>query len=346
MSSIAGIDSKDQSGMATLAVLGAGSWGTALGVVLARNGLEVRLWGHDAAHLSRMERLRENDRHLPGVALPANLVMTADLRAALVDVDALVIAVPSHAFRDVLTSVSTFVDAVPAINATKGFDPGTARLLHEVHADIRGGAPFMVLSGPTFASEVAAGLPTAVTLAGIDATSVTRCAAWFHNDYFRVYTSTDVVGVEVAGATKNIFAIAAGIAEGLRFGANGRAALITRGLAEMVRLGKALGGHYETFMGLSGVGDLILTCTEDKSRNRRLGLALGHGVDVNSASKQIDQVVEGVAATREVMQLAQRMNIPMPIVEQVYAVLFQQCDPHQAVRNLLQRAPTVEWRGA
>lgn len=330
----------------TVAVLGAGSWGTALAVLLARNGHRVQLWGHDPAHIAQIVATRECAVYLPGVPLPPNIAATSDLNVALSKANALVVAVPSHAFRALIAQVATIAPTLPLINATKGFDPGSSRLLHEVHAELRGTAPFMVLSGPTFAVEVAAGLPTAVTLAGADADVSARCAKWFHNEYFRVYTSNDVAGVEVAGATKNVFAIAAGIADGLRFGANCRAALITRGLAELVRLGEMLGGSRETFMGLAGVGDLILTCTEDKSRNRRFGLAVGRGQSVDVALQQIGQVVEGAAAAREVAQLAQRFSIPMPIVEQVHAVIYQQRDPRVAVRNLLQRAPTTEWHGA
>lgn len=330
----------------TVAVLGAGSWGTALAVLLARNGHRVQLWGHEPAHVAKIAAARECVDYLPGVPLPQAISVTSDLNVALSDADAIVVAVPSHAFRAVIAQVADVVPTLPLINATKGFDPGSSRLLHEVHTELRGTAPFLVLSGPTFAVEVAAGLPTAVTLAGADADVLARCAQWFHNEYFRVYTSSDVTGVEVAGATKNVFAIAAGIADGLRFGANSRAALITRGLAELVRLGETLGGSRDTFMGLAGVGDLILTCTEDKSRNRRFGLALGRGQSVDAALQQIGQVVEGAAAAREVTHLAQRLNIPMPIVEQVHAVIYQQRDPRVAVRNLLQRAPTTEWRSA
>lgn len=322
-----------------IAVLGAGSWGTALAIQLARSNKSVTLWGHDAELMADISEARANNRYLPGIQLPTDLIINADLEASLRDVQDILLVVPSHAFRSVLTAVQPFLKKGARMSwATKGLESGSGKLLHEVAEEVLGDAiPTAVVSGPTFAREVAEGLPTALTVASSDAAFARDVAARLHSKAFRAYTSEDVVGVEVGGAVKNVLAIAAGIADGLGYGANARTALITRGLAEMMRLGETLGGQRETFMGLAGLGDLVLTCTDDQSRNRRLGLALGQGKRLEDALASIDQVVEGVQTAREVNELALSQGVDMPITAQVYAVLYEARKPKDAVQALLTR---------
>jgi glycerol-3-phosphate dehydrogenase (NAD(P)+) len=329
---------------APLAVLGAGSWGTALAVLAARNGYPVALWGPDAARLARLEHERANAVHLPGIRFPDNLHTRDDLAALVRDARQMLIAVPSHAFRVTLQAISPQVQADTIIAwATKGLEPGSGKLLSEVfREELDERAGFGVISGPSFAREVAAGLPTALTVAAAREPVAARIADWLRNERVRVYTSDDVAGVQLGGAIKNVIAIAAGIGDGLGYGANARAALITRGLAELTRLGVALGGRPETFMGLTGAGDLILTCTDNASRNRRLGLGLGQGKKLAALLAEIGQEVEGVATARELYQLARKLNVEMPITEQVYRVLYEQLTPPRAVEALLNREPRAE----
>jgi glycerol-3-phosphate dehydrogenase (NAD(P)+) len=324
-------------------VLGAGSWGTALAILLARHGAGVRLWGHEPEKVEILDRDRENREYLPGVDFPDGLTPTASLAEALDGVDDILIVVPSHAFAEVVDQIANIRPDTATLSwATKGLEPHSSRPLHQVAAERLPDAQFAVLSGPTFAGEVARGAPTAITVAASARDYAERIAERLNGDTFRAYTSEDLIGVEVGGATKNVMAIAAGIADGLGFGANARAALITRGLAEITRLGLALGGHAETFMGLAGLGDLTLTCTDDQSRNRRMGLALARGLGIDEARDEIGQEVEGVATTREIHQLAHRLGIEMPITEQVYRILYEGLDPHEAVHNLLERDPKAE----
>ena len=326
-----------------IAVLGAGSWGTALAVLLARNGVEVRLWGHLVADIERLRADRENRQFLPGVLFPAGLEPLSDLQAAVEDVDEVLLVVPSHAFRVVAEALAPLLVRGAAVSwATKGFEPDTGLLLHEVAAEVLPGRPLAVLSGPSFAGEVAQGLPTAITVASADAAHAARVAGFLHGETFRAYTSEDVVGVQVGGAAKNVMAIAAGIADGLGFGANSRAALITRGLAEITRLGLALGGRPETFMGLAGLGDLTLTCTDNQSRNRRMGLALARGLGIAEARAEIGQEVEGVATAREVYRKSRSLGVEMPITEQTYRVLYEGLAPLAAVQALLGRRQRPE----
>ncbi|MFO7603818.1 MAG: NAD(P)H-dependent glycerol-3-phosphate dehydrogenase [Gammaproteobacteria bacterium] len=322
-----------------IAVLGAGSWGTALAILLARNGYPVHLWAHHAAHAEDMIDTRHNARYLPGIHFPELLQVSADLAEAVSQASDILVVVPSHAFRQTLQQIKPLLNAEQRLVwATKGFEHGSCKLLHQVaHEELDDLMPMAVISGPTFAKEVASGLPGAVTVASKNPDFATEVAAMLHSERFRAYTSDDVVGVEVGGAVKNALAIAAGIADGLGFGANTRAALITRGLAEVMRLGVALGGQRETFMGLAGLGDLVLTCTDDQSRNRRLGLALGRGENQAQAKEVIGQVVEGVITAQEVHTLAQRQGVEMPIVEQVYRVLYENESPRGAVDALLGR---------
>jgi glycerol-3-phosphate dehydrogenase (NAD(P)+) len=330
-------------GRKRVAVLGAGSWGTALAILLGHNGHDVRLWGHLPQEVEALIRERENKAFLPGVPLPDSITPLSDLAAALAGVTAVVLVVPSHAFHSVVTQITPLLEPGAGIAwATKGFEPGTQRLLSEVAAELLPGRELAVISGPTFAGEVARSLPTAITVAASTQRFAARMADLLHAPWFRPYTSDDLVGVQIGGASKNVLAIAAGIADGLGFGANTRAALITRGLAEIMRLGLQLGGRPETFMGLAGLGDLVLTCTDNQSRNRRMGLALAEGLTIEQARKRIGQEVEGVHTAQEVFKLANRNGVEMPISEQVYAVLYEQLDPGSAVRNLLERSQKPE----
>lgn len=324
---------------ASITVLGAGSWGTALALLLARNGAETLLWGFDTAEVSALIKERENRRYLAGISFPDNLSVTDELKQAVENQPLILIAVPSHAFRSTLRAIKPYLGKGARICwATKGLDKETGTLLHEVAQEVLGNqVPLAIISGPSFAREVAENLPTALTVASPNTDFVNEIAALLHNDRFRVYTSNDMVGAQVGGAVKNVMAIAAGISDGLNFGANTRAALITRGLAEMMRLGIALGGSRETFMGMAGMGDLILTCTDDQSRNRRMGLGLGKGRTVEEVREEIGQEVEGVSAAKEVFLLAQKQQIEMPITEQIYKVLYEGLSPQSAVQNLLSR---------
>ncbi len=328
----------------SISILGAGSWGTALAMLAARNGCQTLLWGHNQEHVRRLQYDRENQRYLPHFAFPENLQVTADLSEAAAFSSLLLISVPSHAFKETLLSLKPLVNSQVKIAwATKGFDPENGLLLNQIVAQIFSAqTASAVLSGPTFAKEVAANLPTAMTIAATDLEFASQLASAFSGSRFRSYTSTDIIGVQVGGAIKNVLAIAAGIADGLGFGANTRAALITRGLTEIIRLGTQLGGKQETFMGLAGLGDLILTCTDNQSRNRRLGLALGQGKNRQQATQEIGQEIEGVSAARETYLLAQKYNIEMPITEQTYKVLYENLDPRLAVQNLLTREQKSE----
>ena len=324
----------------TIAVLGAGSWGTALAIQLARCGHRVRLWGRDSAAVARMAAERVNARYLPGIPLPAAIEPVPSLEHAY-PAEEVIVAVPSHAFRDTLAALGPQVRRVAW--ATKGLEQSSGRLLHEIAAEMLGSdAKLAALSGPTFAAEVARGLPTAITVASNDSVYADRLAEALHCGAFRAYTSTDLVGVGFGGAVKNVIAIAAGMADGLGLGANSRAALITRGLAEIMRLGQKLGVRTETMMGLAGLGDLVLTCTDDKSRNRRFGLGLARGDPPAEVAAQIGQVVEGVGAAAAVHLLSQRHQVEMPICEQVYEVLHNGIAAREAVAALLERARRSE----
>jgi len=328
----------------TVAVLGAGSWGTALAMLLARNGITARLWDRDAEHVAAMVRERVNQRYLPGIALPDRVSPLATLGSALAQADFVLVVVPSAGFRSVLQRTRDEIgSSFNLIWASKGLEPGTGRFLHQVvEEELPGDASIAALSGPSFASEVARGLPTAVTVASQQRAYAQRVAELFHCPQFRTYTSDDVIGVELGGSVKNVLAIAAGISDGLGYGSNARAALITRGLAEIMRLGTRLGGRRETFMGLAGVGDLVLTCTDDQSRNRRLGLALGRGVPLATAVAQIGQAVEGLHTAKELDRLARLNQVDMPITEQVKRVLYDGEAPAAAVEALLSRDPKPE----
>jgi glycerol-3-phosphate dehydrogenase (NAD(P)+) len=323
-----------------IAVIGAGSWGTALALQFARSGREVRLWGRDAEQLAAISADGVNNRYLPNVPFPANLRVVADLGACLDGVRDVLIAVPSHGLRETLVDVEPLLDSLARVAwATKGFELRTGMLPHQVAREILGDdRAIAVLSGPTFASEVGAGLPTAMTIAASDAEFAEDLATALSGANFRAYTSADMIGVEVGGAVKNVLAIGAGISDGLGFGANTRIALINRGLVEMTRLGVALGAKQDTFMGLAGMGDLVLTCTDDQSRNRRMGLAIASGKSIEEAQEEIQQVVEGVLAAKAVKQVADRMSVDMPICQQIYRILYAGASPREAVGALMSRA--------
>ena len=322
-----------------VAVLGAGSWGTALAIQFARSGHPVRLWSRSARDVADMRAERRNRRYLPESAFPDAIEVDDDLATALRDAGTIIIAVPSHGLRELLRQLKPLLrrDARLAW-ATKGFELDTGRLPHQVAYEVLGDRyPVAVLSGPTFAREVGMGLPTAMTIASPDAEFAHQLAHRLQGHNFRAYTSTDIVGVEVGGAVKNVLAVGAGLCDGLGFGANTRVALITRGLSEVMRLGVALGAQPETFMGLAGLGDLVLTCTDNQSRNRRFGLALAAGKSVEEALREIGQVVEGYTAARAVHAVARREKVDMPIAEGIYRVLYENEPARDVVRNLMMR---------
>ncbi|MGX2029228.1 MULTISPECIES: NAD(P)H-dependent glycerol-3-phosphate dehydrogenase [Methylocaldum] len=330
--------------MTAVSVLGAGSWGTALALLIARNGHPTVLWGHRPEHLAKLNAARCNERYLPGARFPDNLRVVANLEEAVKTAEILVVAVPSHAFRNLLMDLAPHLTPESKIAwATKGLELQSGKLLHQVTEDVLGpDIPAAVLSGPSFARDLAANLPTAITVASREIEFAKMLAGLLHNNRFRAYTTEDIIGVQLGGATKNVLAIAAGVADGLGFGANSRAALITRGLAEMMRLGLALGGKPETFMGLAGVGDLILTCTDNQSRNRRFGLGLGKGLPREQVAAEIGQEIEGILTTKVIYQLAQSLGIEMPITEQTYKILYEGLAPLEAVNNLLLREQKPE----
>lgn len=325
-------------------VVGAGAWGTALAIAMARNGHQVWLWGRDAGLREQMRESRINTRYLPDVTFPETLEVVDDLTTACAGAQHVLVAVPSKAFVSTLEELSASIGSgVPVSWATKGLTPDSGRFLHDTAASLLGVThPLAVISGPSFAMEVAQALPTALTVASNDATFARDLAAALHGTQMRAYTSPDMLGVQIGGTVKNVLAIAAGICDGLGYGANARAALLTRGMAEIMRLATALGARPETMFGLSGMGDLILTCTDDQSRNRRLGLAIGRGLSIDEAVAEVGKTVEGMHAAREVLTRAEQAGIEMPIVEQVCKILFQGYDPRKSVQALLCREPKSE----
>ena len=336
-----------------ITVLGGGSWGTALAILLAKaNQTDVFLWTRNEQHRQAMQRDRCNQAYLPDIEFPSNLSLCAsiDIEECSLQSATFLIVVPSHAFQETIISLATSLQAkgrdfstITVIWGSKGFDPQSGHLLSEIARQGLGPEPVLgVITGPSFAKETAGGLPTALVLASETQHDANRLAGLFKTASTRVYTSTDLVGAQLGGAVKNVIAVAAGISDGLGFGANARTALITRGLAELTRFGSALGGKMESFMGLSGMGDLILTCTDNQSRNRRLGLGVGAGRNAEEVMQEIGQEVEGFNTTKELYHKAQQLQIDMPITEQVYAVLYEQRDPRQAVQALLERKVVAE----
>ena len=328
-----------------VAVLGAGSWGTALAALIARHGHPTVLWGRDPAVASAIDVRHENPRYLPGIALPAGLRATTSLPDALADAGLVLVVVPSHAFAETLRALAPLRPAGAGVAwATKGFEPGSGRFLHEVAGEVLGdGVPLAVVTGPSFAKEVAEGLPTALTVHSDDAGFCQQVADALHGPAFRAYTGNDMRGAELGGAMKNVLAVATGVADGMALGLNARAGLITRGLNEMLRLNIALGGRPETLMGLAGLGDLVLTCTGDLSRNRRLGLALGRGASIADAVREIGQVVESLQTADEVMRLANAHGIELPIAEGVRDVLHGAVTPAEGLARLMARERKAEY---
>ncbi len=328
-----------------ITIIGAGAWGTALAISLAASH-RVTLWARDAAQIEAMKVKRYNQHYLPDILLPANLELSSDFSAALAAAELVIIAVPTAALRPTLHQLVQLPRHFGVVWVCKGFEAETAKLAHQVAAEVLPeGFQYGVLSGPSFAQEVARGFPTALTLASADQEFARSTARTLHHAHLRIYASNDMVGVEVGGAVKNVMAIAAGICDGMGLGLNARAALLTRGLAEITRLGLKLGGRSETLSGLSGVGDLILTCTGDLSRNRQVGLLLVQQHDLSEILRRLGHVAEGVYTVREVHRLAQRLGVAMPICEAVYRILYEHVPAAEMVTTLLNRAPNLEFDG-
>lgn len=329
-----------------IAVLGAGSWGTAMAIMMARSGHHVTLWGHNPDHIERLRLARSNEAFLPGTPFPDTLSVSDDLEQTVAGHSLLMFGVPSHAFRDTLKKCQPHLrqDAIVTW-ITKGFETDTGLLAHEVVNETLGKqTPMALVSGPSFALEVAADLPTAVVVASPDIAIATKVADTLRSTTFLTFPSDNIASAEIGGSMKNVLAIAAGISDGLGYGANARAALITLGLTEMVQLGNVYQCSESSFLGLAGVGDLVLTCTDDKSRNRRLGLQLGQGKTAEVAKQSIGQEVEGIHAAREVYKICQKWSLDMPICIQVYRILYEDLAPDVAVRYLLTRAQRGEPR--
>ena len=325
-----------------LAILGAGAWGTALAIHFAGRH-QTCLWVRNPDQLAAMRSHRINTRYLPEFTLPDNLALDNDLPACVTDADVILLATPTPALRETASKLAPLLNQQILLWACKGFESGSMRLPHRVIEEVLPGlTDYGVISGPSFASEVARGLPTALTLASHSG-HVRRLAGELHHHHLRMYTSADVTGVETGGALKNVIAIAAGISDGLRLGHNARAALISRGLAEISRMGIALGGQPETFMGLTGMGDLILTATSDQSRNRQVGLRLAAGQPLSRILSELGHIAEGVNTAIEVSRLATGMQIDMPIVHAVHSIVSGQAEPAEAVEQLLNREPRQEW---
>jgi len=332
-----------------IAVIGAGSWGTALANLLAGKGYEVTLWAFETELVERLQATRINDLFLPGIELDRRLLFTNDLAEAVAGRQVVVLVSPSQVMRPVVSQLRPYLDPDSLlVSAAKGIENDTLLLMSEVLAEVLGPAVATrcaYLSGPSFAREVAVGLPTAVTVAALEPEVGRSVQELFRTDFFRVYTNADVVGVELGGALKNVIALAAGVSDGLGFGHNARAALINRGLVEMARLGAAKGAEAETFAGLAGMGDLVLTCTGDLSRNRTVGIELGKGRTLAEILGGMRMVAEGVKTTLSAWQLAQQLGVTMPITEQMYRILYEDKSPRQAVTELMQRQQKAEGQG-
>ncbi len=338
--------------MKSVAVIGAGSWGTALARLLSEKGVQVSLWARNKELVEKMAENRENPRYLPGFPLSKSLDITSDLGRAILGKDVLLFVVPSHAMRETASLVSQGLskDGLPkaVVSCAKGIENDTLLTMTEVLAQVLPedlSSRLAVLSGPSFAKEVAERMPTAVTVAAFNESIAKGLQGLLSTDYFRVYTTQDVTGVQLGGAVKNVLAIAAGISDGLGFGTNTRAALITRGLAEMSRLGMKLGANPLTFAGLAGLGDLVLTCTGDLSRNRQVGLSLGRGKGMEEILSSMKMVAEGVKTSMSLFMLSKRHDVEMPITHQVYKVIYEGLSPKDAVRALLERPQKYELYG-
>ncbi|HEY2932380.1 MAG TPA: NAD(P)H-dependent glycerol-3-phosphate dehydrogenase [Acidobacteriota bacterium] len=325
--------------MAEIAILGAGSWGTALAILLARKGHAVRLWARRSEHAEEMNHSRLNARYLPGYELPAGLVVTSKMAEALADGKMVVCAVPSSYCRETLERASThFKPDSCYVSATKGIEVGTLKRISEILREVLGQqAKIVVLSGPSFAVESLQGHPTAVVASSEDVSAAERVQNIFSSSRFRVYTNSDVVGTEIGGAVKNVIAIASGVVTGLGFGSNTIAGLITRGLAEICRLGASMGGRRETLGGLAGLGDLVLTCTGPLSRNRAAGIQLAQGFTIQQVQQATPMSIEGIPTTRATLELGRQYGVEMPITEQMYRVLYDGKAPQAAISDLMER---------
>lgn len=325
------------------AVLGAGSWGTALAMQMARIG-ETLLWGRNAEGMARMQASRTNEQYLPGFSFPEPLQIEPNLEQAIQAADAVLVVCPSHAFHVILEQIKPFLDGKPLAWASKGFEPGTGQFLHQIaEQELGKDYPTALVTGPSFAKDVAEGKPTLVAVASKHRDFAIAVSNALLNENFRTYLSEDLIGAELGGAVKNVLALATGIADGMGLGDNSRAALVTRGMAEMMRLGQALGCQPETLMGLAGLGDLVLTSTGDLSRNRRMGLALGRGQTIAEAKAEIGQVVEGIGTTDEVMRLAKKHGVDMPITEHVWKVVHGEMTTTEALSSLMGRKLKAEF---
>lgn len=329
----------------SIAVLGAGSWGTALAIALARNGLNVSLWGHRPQHIEQIRADGENNLYLPDFPFPSNLVTETNLGKLTKTHSHYLLVVPSKAFRQTLNLLKQagLPEQSTIIWGTKGFDPQNQGLLSDVVVkELGNNINHAIISGPSFSKEVAANLPTALAVAANNKAVAKQVVELFHNNRMRVYTNNDLIGVQVGGAIKNVIAIATGISDSLGFGANSRAALITRGLTEITRLGVKMGAQAKSFVGLAGLGDLVLTCTDNQSRNRRFGLGLGQGKSSKQVLQEIGQEVEGLFTSKEAYKLSVKYDVSMPITTEVHRVLYEGCTPLNAVKNLLNRSPSNE----
>lgn len=320
-----------------ISVIGAGSFGTALAIVLITNGHEVTLYGRNPVQIQMIEKTGGNHRYLPGLMLPEELKVMSDLAVAVSDCDLMVMAVPAQQLRKVLTDINEIRKGIPVVNVAKGIEQGTLKRMSQVWEDAYDGSSFACLSGPSHAEEVARMLPSTVCVSSEDQDFMIKVQQIFMNEYFRVYTNHDLVGVELGGAVKNVIALACGISDGLELGDNAKAALITRGIAEMKRLGMAMGGEAETFAGLSGIGDLVVTCTSMHSRNRRFGIMLGQGMEADEALKKVGMIVEGYTTQEAVCLLADQYNVEMPISKTMHKLILGELTPVESVRSLMGR---------
>jgi len=331
--------------MKKIAILGAGSWGTALAVMLSKKGIDVKLWCRGAEQAFQLVNIRENLKYLPGVILPQNINITTDLDEAVLNVDCIVLAVPTHGIRELLqNSIHLLTPSTVLVNTAKGIEPETLLRISEIFEDEIPGISqrFCVLSGPSHAEEVGRDMPTTVVAASVNRKIAEMVQDIFISPKFRVYTNPDVVGVEIGGALKNVIALATGISDGLGFGDNTKAALITRGMTEIARLGVKMGANPLTFAGLTGIGDLVVTCTSMHSRNRRAGIALGQGKELNAVLRDMGMVVEGVPTTKAVVMLGEKYNVNLPIASEVYNFLFSGINAQEGVVNLMTRIRTHE----
>jgi glycerol-3-phosphate dehydrogenase (NAD(P)+) len=332
--------------ISNIAVIGAGSWGTTLGNLLAEKGFTVDLWVREESVFNQIKKGRENKVFLPGVPLHPRLNPVRSFEAALSCKEVVVLVVPSHVYRDVLTRIRPYLSRrMSLVSATKGIENESLMMMSEVAEDVlpkEYGPTFACLAGPSFAKEVSVKYPTAIVIACRNLDHGKVLQQLFHTEFLRVYVTDDVPGVQLGGALKNVIAIAAGAADGLRFGTNARAALITRGLAEITRLGEAMGANPHTFAGLAGMGDLVLTCTGDLSRNRTVGLKIGKGMAIDEITSGMNMVAEGIKTTRSAYELAKKMDVDMPITTEVYRVLYEEKDPQEAVKDLMTRELKVE----